>query len=165
MIKIKEKTKPKDKITPYYSLKIKYMIGDANGNINEKGIYDLKYADQIEMFCKILDKMKPLEGTWGIVLEDFSRWYNENQISLEEYLFLQIVGGSNFLEYYDYNIKKVIKKDFKQEEQEIINKYVDYEGLFEDLIFSENEYSFLVYEGYELKYVDEDGVKHKTFFE
>lgn len=35
---------------------------------------------------------------------------------------------------------------------------------FGEAIMGETEYSFLVFQGIELKYVDEDGKKHKTKF-
>jgi hypothetical protein len=47
---------------------------------------------------------------------------------------------------------------FKTEEE---NNWADEFG---EGIRSETEYSFLVFQGIELKYVDEDGKKHKTKF-
>lgn len=151
MIKLVEKKIDKTKYTPEYELEIKYMIGDANGYTSYDETFSIKCGDVLEKFCKILDKLKPLNGTWGIVFDGgLDRWFQEGQITQEDL---------DFWERYvalDYN-----DEDLNDEEAELLEEL----GELNYLIRGETEYSFLVYQSYKLTYYDENNVKHDTYFE
>ncbi len=140
IIKEKPKTNKKPK-KPYYILKYDYMIGDANGDVNEK--VDLSLENPyIEAYVTALNKLKPTKGHWGIILttERLKEHFDEKQITDEEYKLLLDVFKSNY-----------------DEDEEFL-----YE--FEEGVRTENHYSFLVFQGATLTYVDEYGEKFKTRF-
>ena len=149
MIKLKEK-KAKKGQKPYYKLKINYMIGDADGYTSEEGEFKVQDADVIEKFCRILDKLKPLKGSWGIMLNEMDSHFAEGHITEDELNFWDIVATED---YEDEDFEKVKELNPK------------HEAMFQDLISAETEYSFLVYEDYKLSYYDEKGLKHNTYFE
>ena len=155
-IKIVKEKQPKKKIDPYYVLKYEYMIGDADGYTSEKTEIS---ADNpfIERYVKLLNKLKPTKGTWGLVFGYgiLYKCYEEGQITLDDYNFLMRLAYSESLE--EEEDDDAINY-FKTEEE---NNWADEFG---EGIRSETEYSFLVFQGIELKYVDEDGKKHKTKF-
>lgn len=159
MIKIKENKKSK-KQNPVYSLKINYMIGDGNGYTSEEGEFSVYNAEAIEKFCKILDKLKPVKGSWGIMLNEVFEHYFEDQITLEESLMWSILTEGE----YEYN--EELEEEYSEELSNNLKEFSEkFAGIFQDLIRAETEYSFLVYQSYELKYHDENGVKHNTYFE
>lgn len=152
MIKLKEKKKSNKKHTPVYNLKLNYMIGDANGYTSEEETFPIESADVLEKFCKILDKLKPLNGTWGIVFDrGLDRWFKEGQITQEDLDFWKIYVDNDYKE-----------EDLDDEANDILDKIGD---TLNYLIRGETEYSFLVYQDYTLTYYDEDNVKHDTYFE
>lgn len=137
---IKNETRKK-KIKPYYLLTMNYMIGDADGKTSLKMSVSLDNPN-VEQFCKILRKLKPTKGTWGIILnrETIDTVFAEKQISKKEYEFMKSV-----MFYGDE------ENDYK-------------EGEFSDIIDGETEYSFLVFQTVDLEYIDENGSKHQTKF-
>ena len=145
MIKIKKEKEaktPKKKSKPYYMLKINYMIGDSNGYTTEKG----KISEDnpyLEPFLKILDKLQPPKGHWGIVFRDIDNY--SSQLTDEEFKLFENV---NCL----YDI----------DEDELDDKSLEYLEELSNLIRDDIEYSFLVYQDYELIYVDEFKKKHET---
>jgi len=142
MIKLKKSKKEtsKKKTIPYYKLVFNYMIGDADGQTNKicKIATDHPY---VERFVKLLNSVKPVKGTWGIILnkETLDKFLKEKQISKDDHKFL---------------------KNLMFEEYEEDNEYKCYD--FYDCIQSDTEYSFLVFEGIDLYYYDEKGIKHET---
>jgi len=144
MIRIKEKKKSKKK--PYYLLEYDYMIGDANGDTSEKVNLSLDNP-YIEKFVTLINKLKPLKGTWGIVFEgSIFDFHNAGQLTEEEYEFLDV------LMFEDSELIDKLKLD---------DKYA-YEFL--EGVRGETEYSFLVFKGATLYYFDEFGEKHDTKF-
>ena len=140
------KTKPSKKVNqPYYSLKYNYMIGDADGNTTET-VKISKDNPYLERYLVLLDKLKPTPGYWGISLEEnkLKDHLKVGQISKDDYEFLKRIM---FCEDSEFKVSK--------ENEDFANEF--YEG-----VVSDTEYSFLSFEGFELKYVDEFGVKHKT---
>ena len=137
MIRVIENKKSKQ--NPYYLLEFNYMIGDADGHTEEKMRCSIKDADIIERFVKLVNGLKPLKGTWGIVFEqhDFNKFLKEGQLNQEDYDFL----------------KNVMFWDDGED---------DMSAYFADCIKGETEYSFLVFEGVDLYYYNEDGVRHET---
>lgn len=156
MIKIKEKKTSKKKHKPVYTLEIKYMIGDANGYTSEEGTFPVECADALEQFCKILDKLEPLKGSWGIMLNEMESHFVEGQITQEDLNFWNI-----FVER-DYNEDELDQESSDMLELLGTHSYGDGLG---DLVRAETEYSFLVYQDYELSYYDEYNKKHNTYFE
>lgn len=152
MIKIQEKKKQTTKKDPYYILKVEYMIGDADGDTFEEEVFSIQSGPVLEKFCKILDKLNPLKGTWGIVLDrGIERWFEEGQITQED------VDFWNIFVYSDYN-----EEDLDDETNKMLDLVGDELGY---LVRGETEYSFLVYQDYSLKYVNEYGEKFNTYFE
>lgn len=158
MITIKKEKKSKKYQQPYYLLKYEYMIGDDDGNTNEKVKVSIDNPF-LERYVKLLNSIKPLEDCWGVMLtvEDLFKTFKEKQINEDDYNFL---------------LKMMFDDSFGldlEEEQELSTfevspeneKYVKefYDGVQSD---SESSFSFLVFEGVKLYYVDEFGVKNKT---
>lgn len=145
MIKVVEKKKKNEKQNPYYLLEFSYMIGDADGHTEEEMGAPIEDAEIIERFVKLINNLKPTSGTWGIVFSryELKDFLTEGQITEDDYDFLKTVMFS-------------IDRDDKD------NKYKDYESYFSECIQGDAEYSFLVFEGVDLYYYDEYGVKHET---
>jgi hypothetical protein len=143
MIKVIENNYTAKKQKPYYDLVFNYMIGDANGHTEESMGCSIEDAEIIERFVKLINGLKPLSGTWGIVLDsyDFVGFLNEGQLNQEDYNFLKTV---------------MFYTDEPADEDDDIN------GYFAECIQGETEYSFLVFQGVDLFYYDENGVKHAT---
>ena len=153
-IELKEKkNKSKKERSPYYILTYHYMIGDSNGYTKKKVEVS---ADNpfLERFCKILNSLKPNSKSWGVMLteKDIESFLDEGQITKDEYLFLM---RTLFIDDEDGNDddKEWINYFKTDEENEFANEF--YEG-----VESYTEYSFLVFEGVKLKYVDEHGQKN-----
>jgi hypothetical protein len=151
MIKIKKKEKGKTKVKPHYLLKFNYMIGDADGYTQEEVVLSLENPF-IERFVTLLNGLKPPKGRWGIVLDEyeFGSYLHEGQLSKEDYDFLVNLMFEN-----EDNIKSY--NDYTDEEK--------YAEEFQDGVRGDAEYSFLVFKGCVLYYIDEYGEKHDTYFE
>lgn len=126
-------------------LKYKYQIGSSSDNIVEK----IKVSNNnpfVERYCKLLNEVKPLKGSWGTMLEmkEVSGWLKEKQITKDDYNFLTRVM---FPENLDDEDDEVVNY-FKTEED---NKWADELCLgvdgFDSGVRSDTEYSFLVFEG------------------
>lgn len=154
MIKVVEKQKKNKNQDPYYKLKFNYMIGDADGHTDEVMTVSVGEHDEIiERFVKLINSLRPVNGTWGIMLsgDRIYEHFEENQITEDDYNFLKTV----MFEYWDED---------EEDGEETDNKYKEYESFFADCIQADAEYSFLVFEGVDLYYYDENGVKHNTEF-
>lgn len=149
MIQIKNPTKPsKKKIKPYYLLTYNYMIGDADGYTSEE--VELS-ADNphIERHCKLLQKLKPIKGHWGISL---------NQEQINNALKCKQITKSD----YDFLFRTMFPYDLDEEDENYIeDKFLDE---FDSGIKSDTEYSFLTFQDLELIYVDENNTHHQTTF-
>lgn len=154
---VKEKPR-KRKIKPHYLLKYEYMIGDADGDTSKtvKVSADNPY---LERYCKLLKKVKPVKGTWGICLdtETLEKWLNEKQITKDDYQFLQATMFDP-----DFGILTIDNTDENGEKNPYDLDKDRFLAEFYEGVDSETEYSFLVFEGLDLKYVDENGVKSKA---
>lgn len=139
MIEIINKKGNKKKQTPYYQLIFNYMIGDSNGSTSEEMDISIEDIDIVEKFIKIISKLEPTKGYWGISLDKYRIGYHrdEGQINDEEYGFLTKVMFE-----YDKNDETA--------------------GYFYECVQSETEYSYLTFEGVDLYYYDEYGEKHDT---
>ncbi len=153
MIEVTKEKKKKKKIEPYYILKYEYMIGDANGNTSEK-VTISKDNPYLERYVKLLNSLEPTKGNWGIILESDRLYdhFKEKQITEDDYNFLTAL----MFEEYNYD------DDDEEKNVSYFKDNDEYAGEFFEGVRGETEYSFLVFEGVTLKYVDEDGVKHNT---
>lgn len=144
MIKIKPKSSKKKKQDPYYKLVYYYTIGDADGNTSEEVFLSVDNP-YIEKYVLLLDKLSPTKGYWGISLDRYRliKHCEEGQITDDEYNFL-----------YSLMFKDGLEEDNREYSAEF------YEG-----IRAETEYSFLTFDGVDLFYYDEFGVKHETIIE
>lgn len=147
MIEVLKKKKTKKKQEPYYRLVFNYMIGDANGDTTEETETSIDNP-YLERFVKLLNGLEPLKGHWGVMLEDYrlQRHVKEGHITQEDYEFLAPMM------FYDWEEENDIEADYDDG-----HKYG-----FMDCIRAEAEYSFLVFQGIDLFYYDENGVEHET---
>lgn len=144
MIRIKPKNKNKTISDPYYKLVYNYMIGDANGDITKEVDVSLDNP-YVERYITLMNSLKPPKGKWGIILNRLSEHFKEGQINEDDYEFLKAMmfDGSN--------------SAFKIE-----NGNEDFADEFFEGVRSDTEYSFLVFEGCDLFYIDEFGESHET---
>ena len=127
-----------------HSLRIFYMIGDANGNTYEEATINLENPF-LHPFINALDKLTVIPNHWGIMLDKEHFEENKKSGSINEFEYDLLLLIEN---YCDENecIKFLKKYNYKVSKQNI-----EYLQEFDGLLVSETEYSFLVYEGYELK--------------
>lgn len=149
VVKEKEPKKLKKPKKPYYLLVYNYMIGDANGNTSEE--IELS-ADNpfIERYVSLLNKLQPIKGSWGIQLKhkDIFGNFKEKRITEDDFNFLNRIMLLSYDEEENTYFKTEIENDFAYELSEGIR--------------TESEYSFLVFQGVDLYYFDENGKKNKT---
>ena len=169
MIEIIRET-TKRKVKPYYELTIDYMIGDANGDTIETmdiGKDDAKGLETVEKVIKILNKLKPPKGRWGIILDIYKLKDNlrDKQITEEEYDFLSKVSSEYY--YLENTLPDILREKGHTDEEietlvEEASENDEEIGYFQYIFKGETEYSFLVYQGVSLVYYDETGVKRET---
>ncbi len=154
MITIQKENTTKKVNKPHYLLVYNYMIGDADGETNRKVKVSLDNPF-LERYVTLLNSLRPTKGTWGVTLtfERLKKHYKEKQITKDNLNFLNRM----MFEEYDYFIECEDCEDFQVsiEDEKYANEF--YDG-----VTSDTEYSFLVFEGCDLFFVDEFGKKHKT---
>lgn len=126
-----------------HKLRILYMIGDTNGVTYEDAVISLDNPF-LKPLTEALNKLDIIEGHWGIMLD--KKHVEENKklgnINNFEYNLLMLI-----IDYCDKEETiKFLKKYNYVTSKENINYLEEFKGIF----VSETEYSFLVYEGYEL---------------
>jgi hypothetical protein len=145
MIEIKREAKTKGGKTPYYILTYNYMIGDANGNTTEtvKVSVDNPF---LERYVTLLNGLQPTKWKWGVMLEEnrLLKHFNEGQISED-----------------DHNFLSKLMFEESEVEFEISEDDESYSMEFMRGVRGMNEYSFLIFEGLDLHYVDEFGKNMK----
>jgi len=163
-IKIVKNTKESKKIKPYYKLVYNYMIGDADGETRKSAKISVDNPF-VERYVKLLNSLESLEGCWGVMLtpEDIYKSFKEKQITEDDYLFLMRLMFVEDEEFDDddeaenkADDSSKIANYFKTEKE---NKFADQ---FSDGVEGYTEYSFLVFEGLDLFYYDENNQKNKT---
>lgn len=129
------------------------MIGDANGYTSRKVEVSLENP-YTERFVKLLRSLKPIKGTWGIILNSITlgKQYLEGQISEDDLDFLLL---TLFDEYSEEGSNYYIEGDEGDENNAFLFEFT--EGVREEI-----ECSFLVFKGIDLFYIDEFGVKFNT---
>lgn len=124
---------------PYYHVIFNYMIGDANGNTTYDFTCNESEIEEVVKYVSILNKLKPLQDHWGIYFDDYCGiGYPGEYIGLSEEEY------NTFIELLSYDGDDAIKIE--------IYKHLR----------SETEYSFLVFQGVEIYYYDENNTKYKV---
>lgn len=157
MIKRKPKVKNTKRISdPYYELVYDYMIGDSNGDTTEEVEVSLDNP-YVERYVELLDKLKATPGHWGVMLEDGRIYdhYKDKQITKDDYCFL---------------MRMMFPPGYGREEEtgefafHVPTENKDFANEFEGGVRADAEYSFLVFQGATLYYVDEYGNREETVF-
>ncbi len=132
------------------------MIGDSNGNTSYECEISLDNP-YIERYVSLLNSLKPTSGTWGIILdpERLHNHFKEGQINKEEYSFLNTLMWDSFDDGEDENDEEFI---FDIPDENLDYSLEFYEGVRDELDCC----SFLVFEGVDLLYIDENGNSHNT---
>lgn len=125
--------------TPYYHVIFNYMIGDANGNTTYDFTCNESEIEKVVKYVSILNKLKPLKDHWGICFDNYEKEYPGEYIGLSEV---------------EYNVfMNLLDCEF----------YISKErSKIQSCLASENEYSFLVFQGIEIYYYDENNTKYKV---
>lgn len=116
--------------SPYFQIKFQYMIGDADGYTSYDFTCGEEDIEEVMRYINILNKLRPLEGHWGICVEDYPDEYPGEYIGLskEEYeIFKELLDSGD-----DDGIK----------------------GEICECLRSRTEYSFLVFQGVSVYYYD-----------
>ena len=138
--------KPKKKrVKKNYKFTVYYMIGDADGNTEMKETINANNPF-LSMVTAALDKLKVCKGSWGLQLneEDYGGNLGDKNISQSEYDLLCLVSG------YGCNDGEA-DEYLKENNFELTEENYDFLNEFEGLFIDDTSYSFLVYEGYNLK--------------
>jgi len=140
----KKSTKTKRKTTPHYKLVYDYMIGDADGYTKEEVQISLDNP-YVEKYCRLLNKLKPVKGTWGLILDEetIKKAYKEKQINAKDMSLL---------------LKLMFEPDYDDDQEE----EDQYAQEFFEGVRSDSEYTFLVFQGVSLYYINEYGETQQT---
>lgn len=126
--------------SPYYHVIFNYMVGDGDGETTYDFTCDDSEIEEVVKYAKILNKLKPLEGYWGICFKDVPEEYPGEYIGIskEEYnIFLGLLHSRE-----DIGIK----------------------GEFWDCLRDDIGYNFLVFQYIEIYYYDKNNVKFEVKF-
>lgn len=124
---------------PYYHVIFNYMIGDADGNTTYDFTCNESEIEEVVKYVSILNKLKPLKDHWGICFDNYEKEYPGEYIGLSE------VEYNVFMDLLDCEFY------ISKERSEI-----------QSCLASRNEYSFLVFQGIEIYYYDENNTKYKV---
>lgn len=116
--------------SPYFQVKFQYMIGDADGYTSYDFNCEEKDIEEVMKYINILNKLKPLEGYWGVGFDSYPSEYPGKYIGLseEEYeIFIDLLNSGD-----DLGIK----------------------GEICECLRDRTEYSFLVFQGASVYYYD-----------
>ena len=133
---------------PYYEVVFNYMIGDGNGYTTENFLCDSNEIEEVIKYVDILNRLKPLPRHWGICFNNYPEKYPGNYVGLteEEYkIFISLLNLDD------------------EDEDDTITPTIEIS--ISDCLKDETEYSFLVFEGVNIYYYDENGKKFKVSWE
>lgn len=130
---------PIENKTPYYHVIFNYMIGDADGSTTYDFTCNESEIEEVVKYVSILNKLKPLKDHWGICFDNYEKEYPGEYIGLSE------VEYNVFMDLLDCEFY------ISKERSEI-----------QSCLASRNEYSFLVFQGVEIYYYDENNTKYKV---
>lgn len=142
------KKSKKKRVKKSYKMTVYYMIGDANGDTTK--IKTIKANNPfLPLVTSALDKLKKVEDRWGMVLDNgfLNKNREDKNISDSEYYLLSLISNYNFCDVEDVDTIEYLKIagfDVTENNCDLLNE-------FEGMLISDAEYSFLVYEGYELR--------------
>lgn len=131
---------PIKKQPPHFNVTVHYLIGDADGNTEETILYETEEELEEDIpYIKLLQKLEPLRGHWGILFSDYSREYPGEYIGLtrEEY--------SKFRDLLDYETTP----------SESISS----------ALYSERDSYWVVFQDIDITYVDENGGTHEVIID
>lgn len=130
---------PIEPITPYFKVVINYMIGDANGDIEEVLHYSRERLEETLPLLLALNKLKPLKGHWGICFDNYPEEYPGEYIgvSKEEYT--------------------LILKELNSREDSILS-----EDGWGTPLYTDREGYWVVFEGVQVTYIDENNAEHQV---
>jgi hypothetical protein len=131
---------PIENKTPYYHVIFNYMIGDADGSTTYDFTCNESEIEKVVKYVSILNKLKPLKDHWGICFDDYCGIGYPG-----EYIGLSEVEYNVFMDLLDCEFY------ISKERSEI-----------QSCLASRNEYSFLVFQGIEIYYYDENNTKYKV---
>jgi len=164
MIKIIENKTQTKRIEPYYRLKFSYMIGDADGDTTEKIDIPLNNP-YVERVVDVLNNCDTPKGHWGMILdsEHFTKLLNQGKMTQSDYNFCKVVVFGDDIDEHmeEFFSKERIEAD-KLKLLEITGDEKSYAYEFEEACITSIGHSFAVFEGIDLYYIDEYGVKHET---
>lgn len=115
------------------------MIGDADGSTTYDFTCNESEIEKVVKYVSILNKLKPLKDHWGICFDNYEKEYPGEYIGLSE------VEYNVFMDLLDCEFY------ISKERSEI-----------QSCLASRNEYSFLVFQGIEIYYYDENNTKYKV---
>lgn len=114
-------------------------VASIDGGVKLKNLLKESEIEEVVKYVSILNKLKPLQDHWGICFDDYCGiGYPGGYIGLSEEEY------NTFIELLSYDGNDTVKIEI-------------YEHLR-----SENEYSFLVFQGVEIYYYDENNTKYKV---
>lgn len=125
---------------PYYHVIFNYMIGDGDGETTYDFTCDDSQIEEVIKYVKILNKLKPLKGYWGICFKDYPKEYPGKYIGLSEE---------------EYNILLDLLHP---------SEYDGIKGEFCACLRDEMEYYFLVFQYIDIYYYDKNNTEFKVKF-
>lgn len=161
------------KITPYYLVTLNYMINDADEYIDKRSeFYENEFDEVIQRSIRVLDKFSKVD------LRRYSNYYThrlcfshlevilENKLmSEEERDILSVIILSrgdeydDLIAYWGNDVPSTLTR-------EVFEKYRKYTQVWDDLqLIDEGDLGYYHLESIEVKYVDENGVRHKVNWE
>ena len=138
--------KPNKPNHPYYYIEFNYMIGDGDGETEYGFACRKEDIEEVAEYVNILNKVKTLKGHWGICFDEYPEEYPGEYIGLseEEYkIFYHLIN-------------------LDDEDEDTI---LPIETTIGDCLRARTEYSFLVFEGINIYYYDENGKKFNVMIE
>lgn len=115
------------------------MIGDGDGNTTYDFKCDASEIEEVTKYVDILNRLNPLKGHWGIILDNLPEKYPGEYIGLSE-------------EEYNTLIYLLHLEDAETR----------IENALYDCIRSEEGYTFLVFKRVDIYYYDENNRKYKV---
>lgn len=130
---------------PSYYIEFNYMIGDGDGETEYGFACGKEDIEEVVKYVNILNKLEPLKGHWGICFDNYPEEYPGEYIGLSEEEYKKFIRILSLDEYDD------------------LHNTVE-ENIY-DCIKSSNGYHFLVFEGINIYYYDENGKKFNVMIE
>jgi hypothetical protein len=125
------------------TIMIDYMIGDSNGDTDEYTVYTINDENAFKALTIMKDILdnntSPNQGTWGFIMD------RENFSKKPHQVFWMLYGNSNNEAITEYT---TTRGEVIELNEEIVNNV---RSIKEELFRGQAEYSFLVYQGYNIE--------------